>query len=174
MGLSGFFLISLLMLNVTLNMTSVFCAELFNSISHFMGYNPIVQFIGQPILIFGLVFHFVMGSVLEIQNPRARPIAYAYNNAAANSSWSSRSMIISGQVILTYFSMHWYDFWFHELAYKFVDIKTRDPTRYYGELVHKFQSPACTGLYCTAFVLLGFHLWHGFYSSMQSVGFYNK
>ena len=174
MGLSGFFLITFLTLHVSLNMTSVISEELFNKVSHFMGYNPLVQYIGQPILALGVFFHFFMGFVLEIQNRKARPIAYAYTNNAVNSSWSSRNMIISGIVILSYLSIHWYDFWFQELHYKFIAVSTPDPARYYGELVHKFKSPIRTALYCTAFILLGFHLWHGFYSSMQSIGFDNK
>lgn len=174
MGLSGFFLITFLTLHVSLNMTSVISEDLFNRISHFMGYDPLVQYIGQPILAFGVFFHFFMGFVLEIQNRRARPVAYTYNNAAASSTWSSRNMIISGIVILSYLLLHWYDFWFQELNYKFIAVHTPDPVRYYGELVNKFKSPVRTALYCTAYVLLGFHLWHGFYSSLQSVGFDNK
>jgi succinate dehydrogenase / fumarate reductase cytochrome b subunit len=174
MGLSGFFLITFLTLHVSLNMTSVIGEDLYNEVSHFMGYNFLVQYIGQPILAFGLFFHFFMAFVLEIQNYRARPIAYAYNKSSANSSWASRNMIISGAVILCYLSLHWYDFWFRELNYKFVAMHAPDPTRYYRELVEKFQNPYRTALYCTAYVLLGFHLWHGFSSSMQSVGFSNK
>ncbi|HMI07521.1 MAG TPA: succinate dehydrogenase cytochrome b subunit [Flavobacterium sp.] len=174
MALSGLFLISFLMLHVSLNMVSVFSEDLFNSVSHFMGYNPLIQYVLQPVLAFGVVFHFIMGFILELQNRNARPIAYARNNGAANSSWSSRNMIISGLVILAFFGLHFYDFWFPEIAYKYIAGNTPDATRYYGELVHKFESPVRTGLYCLAFVLLGFHLWHGFNSSMQSVGFNNK
>lgn len=174
MALSGLFLISFLLLHVSLNMVSVFSESVFNSVSHFMGYNPLVQFVMQPILAFGVIFHFVMGFVLEIQNRNSRPINYAKNNGAANSSWSSRNMIISGLVILAFFGLHFYDFWFPELGYKYFECKTPDETRYYGELVHKFHDPIRTGIYCVSFVLLGFHLWHGFASSFQSVGFNNK
>jgi succinate dehydrogenase / fumarate reductase cytochrome b subunit len=174
MALSGFFLITFLTLHVSLNMTSVIGKDLFNSVSHFMGYNPVVQYIGQPILAVGVFFHFVMGFILEIRNRKARPIAYASNNGGAAASWNSRNMIISGLVILAYLGLHWYDFWIHELNYKFVAGHTPDPARYYGELVEKFRNPVRTGLYCLAFVLLGFHLWHGFYSAMQSVGFRNR
>lgn len=174
MALSGFFLITFLTLHVSLNMTSVISADLYNEVSHFMGYNPLVQYVGQPILAFGVFFHFVLGFVLEIRNRRSRPIAYTYNNSAASASWSSRNMIISGLVVLTYLGLHWYDFWFRELTYKFIAVQPPEPGRYYMELVQKFQSPVRTALYCSAFVLLGFHLWHGFYSSMQSVGFRNR
>lgn len=174
MALSGIFLITFLTSHVTLNLASVISEDLYNRISHFFGYDPFIQYIGQPILVFGLVFHFVMGFVLEIQNYRARPIKYSYNRPSASSSWSSRNMIVSGLVILSFFCLHWYDFWFQELNYKFVQMETPNATRYYDELVHKFQNPVRVTLYCTAFVLLSVHLWHGFSSSMQSVGFSNK
>jgi succinate dehydrogenase / fumarate reductase cytochrome b subunit len=174
MALSGLFLISFLALHFSINLTSVFSADLFNECSNFMGYNPLIQYVMQPILAFGVVFHFVMGFVLEIKNNAARPIAYAKNNGAANSSWVSRNMIISGSVVLAFLGLHFYDFWFPEMDYKYIQAFPQDSTRYYGELVHKFESPVRTGLYCLAFVLLFLHLWHGFNSSMQSVGFNNK
>ncbi|UPT72156.1 MAG: succinate dehydrogenase cytochrome b subunit [Flavobacterium sp. JAD_PAG50586_2] len=174
MAISGLFLISFLALHFSINLTSVFSEEVFNECSDFMGYNPLIQYVMQPVLAFGVVFHFVMGFVLEIRNNAARPISYAKNNGSANSSWASRNMIISGSVVLAFLGLHFYDFWFPEMAYKYVEGLPQDPTRYYGELVHKFESPVRTGLYCVAFVLLFFHLWHGFNSSMQSVGFNNK
>jgi succinate dehydrogenase / fumarate reductase cytochrome b subunit len=174
MALSGLFLISFLALHFFINLTSVFSADTFNACSHFMGYNPVIQYLMQPILAAGVVFHFVMGFVLEIKNRVARPIGYAKNNGAANSSWASRNMIISGLVVLAFLGLHFYDFWFPEMVYKYVEANPLDPTRYYPELVHKFVSPARTGLYCLAFILLALHLWHGFNSSMQSVGFNNK
>ena len=39
-----------------------------------MGTNPLVQFVLQPILIFGVIFHFVMGFYLEILNAKSRKI----------------------------------------------------------------------------------------------------
>jgi succinate dehydrogenase / fumarate reductase cytochrome b subunit len=153
---------------------SVFSADVFNSMSHFMGYNPVIQFLMQPILIVGVIFHFVMGFVLEIKNRNARTVAYVKFNGAANSSWASRNMIISGLVVLAFLGLHMYDFWAHEVVYKYVDAKAIDTTRYYSELVAKFESPVRTGLYSLAFVLLALHLWHGFNSSFQSVGFNNK
>lgn len=174
MALSGLFLIMFLSLHFFINMTSVFSSETFNSMSHFMGYNPLVQFIMQPILIAGVVFHFVMGMVLEVKNRSARPIAYAKYNGAANATWASRNMIISGLVVLAFLGLHFYDFWLAEITYKYVNKEAIDEARYFPELVHKFESPVRTGLYCIAFLLLSIHLWHGFNSSFQSVGFNNK
>ena len=174
MALSGLFLITFLTLHFIINLTSVFSADAFNTASHFMGYNPIIQFVMQPVLVAGVIFHFIMGMVLEIQNRKARPIAYVNYNGAANASWASRNMIISGLVVLAFIGLHFYDFWVQEIVYKYVDVNSIEPTRYYAELNHKFESPIRTGLYSLAFVLLAIHLWHGFNSSFQSVGFNNK
>jgi succinate dehydrogenase / fumarate reductase cytochrome b subunit len=62
----------------------------------------LVQYVIQPILIVGVVFHFIMGFVLDYKNRKARPIAYVKNNGGANSSWFSRNMILSGSVILAF------------------------------------------------------------------------
>jgi succinate dehydrogenase / fumarate reductase cytochrome b subunit len=174
MALSGLFLITFLSLHFFVNLVSVFSAENYNAMSHFMGYNPVIQFVMQPVLIAGVIFHFVMGFVLELKNRSARPVSYVKYNGAANASWASRNMIISGLVVLAFLGLHMYDFWFAEMVYKYVDVNAIEETRYFPELVHKFESPVRTGLYCVAFILLALHLWHGFNSSFQSVGFNNK
>ena len=174
MALSGLFLIMFLSLHFFVNFVSVFSADSYNAMSHFMGYNPLIQFVMQPILIVGVVFHFVMGFVLELKNRSARPVAYVKFDGAANSSWASRNMILSGLVVLAFLGLHFYDFWVHEMVYKYVESNVIDETRYYHELVAKFESPVRTGLYSVAFVLLALHLWHGFTSSLQSVGFDSK
>jgi len=174
MALSGLFLISFLSLHFFINFISVIDQDTFNEFSHFMGNNGLIQFVMQPVLIIGVVFHFVMGFVLELKNRSARPISYAKYNGAANSSWASRNMIISGLVVLAFLGLHFYDFWIPEMVYKYIAVNPIDETRYFTELVHKFESPVRTGLYCLSFLLLSLHLWHGFNSSFQSVGFNNK
>jgi succinate dehydrogenase / fumarate reductase cytochrome b subunit len=174
MALSGLFLISFLSLHFFINLMSVFSAETFNEMSHFMGYNPVIQFLMQPILVAGVVFHFVMGFVLELKNRSARPQSYAKYNGSANASWASRNMIISGIVVLAFLGLHFYDFWVHEMTYKYIENAPIDAERYFPELVAKFQNPIRVGIYSVCFVLLSVHLWHGFASSFQSVGFNNR
>lgn len=174
MALSGLFLVVFLAQHFTINITSVFSEEAFNFLSHFMGTNPLVQFVLQPILIFGVVFHFVMGFILEIQNRKSRRVSYVSFKGSANADWTSRNMIISGLVILSFLVLHFYDFWIPEMNYKYVEILPEDPNRYYHELVHKFHSPVRVSLYSLSFIFLGLHLYHGFSSSFQSVGINNK
>ncbi|MEM7380274.1 MAG: succinate dehydrogenase cytochrome b subunit [Bacteroidota bacterium] len=174
MALSGFFLVFFLAQHFTINFTSVIAPDTFNSWSHFMGYNPLVQYILQPILIAGVIIHFVMGFVLELQNNRARGVKYVKYKGSANASWVSRNMIITGLVVLAFLALHFYDFWVHEMAYKYIESKPEDPTRYHAETVEKFAPMWRTVIYIVSFVLLALHLWHGFASAFQSMGVNNR
>ena len=174
MALSGIFLVLFLTQHFSINLLSVFSESLFNQVSHFMGNNPIVQFILQPILIFGVLFHFVMGFVLELQNSKSRSTRYSVYKGKNNASWMSRNMILSGIVILSFLGLHFYDFWVPEMDYKYIKILPLDPDRYFDELVHKFVSPVRVGIYVLSFIFLSLHLLHGFASSFQTVGVNNK
>ena len=158
----------------SINLLSVFSESLFNQVSHFMGNNPIVQFILQPILIFGVLFHFVMGFVLELQNSKSRSTSYSVYKGKTNASWMSRNMILSGIVILSFLGLHFYDFWVPEMNYKYVQVLPLDQNRYFDELVHKFVNPVRVGIYVLSFIFLSLHLLHGFSSSFQTVGINNK
>lgn len=170
MALSAMFLLVFLLIHLSVNLLSIFSEDAFNTASHFMGYNPLIQFVMQPVLIAGVIFHFVMGFVLEIKNKNARPVKYAVANNSGNSSWSSRNMIISGAVILAFLGLHMYDFWMHEMNYKYVEALSINETRYWEELHAKFADLWRVIFYAVSFVLLGLHLSHGFQSSFQSIG----
>ena len=171
MALSALFLILFLIIHLAVNLTSVISENTFNELSHFMGTNPLIQFAMQPVLLAGVIFHFVMGFVLEIQNKRARGSEkyYAYNGGA-NSSWMSRNMIITGVMILLFLGLHLYDFWGAEMNYKYIEFNAPNPTRYYHELIEKFHDPLRVGFYVLCFVFLCLHLLHGFQSAFQSMG----
>lgn len=174
MALSALFLMFFLLQHLTINSLSLFSEEMFNEVSHFMGMNPLVQFLLQPILIFAVVFHFVMGFILELKNNSAREVKYAVYKGGASSTWMSRNMIWTGLAILGFIGLHFYDFWFPEMDYKYISGNPEDPTRYYEELRHKFVDLWRVLLYAVSFVFLALHLNHGFQSSFQSVGFNNR
>ena len=174
MAISGLFLIIFMLQHFAINITSVFNGDLFNQLSHFMGTNPLVQFVLQPILIFGVIFHFVMGFVLDIINKRARGRRYKIYKGNSNASWVSRNMIISGSTVLAFLVLHFYDFWIPEMDYKYVKFLPENPDRYFEELVHKFEDITRVVLYVISFFFLALHLSHGFASSFQTMGFNNK
>ncbi|UAM97879.1 succinate dehydrogenase cytochrome b subunit [Polaribacter litorisediminis] len=176
MALSAFFLMFFLLQHLAINILSVLSPDTFNEVSHFMGTNPLVQFALQPVLIFAVVFHFVMGFILELKNKKANGTPYAKNNGAANSTWFSRNMIWSGITILAFILLHFIDFWFPEINTKFIQgdwsgtMEGVEGLRYHEELVHKFAHPARVIAYVVSFIFLGLHLAHGFTSAFQSVG----
>ncbi|KAA2219195.1 succinate dehydrogenase cytochrome b subunit [Maribacter flavus] len=176
MALSALFLMVFLLQHFAINILSVFSPDAFNEASHFMGTFWAVQFVLQPILIFGVIFHFVMGFILEIKNNKARQKSYVKNNGNANSTWMSRNMLLSGAVVLAFLVLHFIDFWIPEINVKYVQgdmsglLPSGEGFRYYEELVHKFENPLRVGAYVLAFVLLSLHLLHGFSSAFQSIG----
>ncbi len=180
MALSAFFLMFFLLQHFVINVTSIFPdhGKTFNTLSHFMGTNPLVQYVMQPVLIFGVLFHFIMGFVLELKNKKAQKISYAKNNGAANSTWMSRNMIWSGMAILAFVVLHFIDFWFPEINTKFIQGDWsglhNGEYRYFHELQQKFVSPIRVGAYVGAFAFLAMHLLHGFSSAFQSMGANNK
>ncbi|WP_452229052.1 succinate dehydrogenase cytochrome b subunit [Lacinutrix sp. MEBiC02404] len=179
MALSALFLMIFLLQHFVINLLSVFSPDAFNNVSHFMGTFWAIQYVMQPVLIFGVIFHFIMGFVLEIKNNKARQISYAKNNGAANSTWMSRNMIWSGAAILAFIGLHFYDFWLPEISTKYIQgdmsgLLANGEFRYFEELQHKFVDIWRVVLYCIAFVFLALHLLHGFNSAFQSVGANNK
>lgn len=134
----------------------------------------------QPVLIIAVVFHFVMGFILEARNRGARQVKYSKYAGGENSTWMSRNMLITGAVILVFLGLHFYDFWFPEIKTKFIDgdwtgvVAGEEGYRYFTELQHKFVDPIRVAIYCLAFILLALHLLHGFNSAFQSVGANNK
>ncbi len=175
MALSGFFLLFFLAQHLIINFLSVISADSFNKASHFMGTNVIVQFILQPVLLFGVLFHLGMGIYLDVKNKQARPIKYVINNPSENSSWVSRNMVVTGVMIMLFLGLHFYDFWIPEIKDKFIDGKWNEPMKYFPHLQHKFQDLTRVIIYCISFIFLSLHLMHGFQSAFQSAGFnHNK
>lgn len=179
MALSGLFLVSFLIVHLSINLMSLVSADLYNSASHFMGTNALIQGLFQPILMFGVVYHFVMGIVLEMQNRKARAVKYAKYNGAANANWISRNMIYTGLVVLLFLAVHFVDFWFPEMNIKYIQgnmdgLNAAGHYRYYEELREHMANPLKVTLYVAAFIFLALHLMHGFQSAFQSVGFNSR
>jgi len=178
MALSGFFLMFFLAQHFTINLLSVVDPEAFNTVSHFMGTNPVIQFALQPVLIFAVVFHLAMGIYLDVKNRAAiGPVKYAMNKPSANAPWVSRNMIITGITVMLFLGLHFYDFWIPEIVVKYVEGDMSGMHdghyRYFPELVAKFEDPIRVGIYVLSFVFLALHLLHGFQSAFQSVGYRN-
>lgn len=119
-------------------------------------------------LIAALVVHVFAAAVLSSRAAKARPVKYHYKKNKA-SSVSSRTMRWGGLTILLFLVWHLINFTIGK-----VNIQggaTDDP---YNLLVDTFDVPWMTAIYLLAMVALGFHLHHGTFSAIQTLGFTNS
>ncbi|MFN6943299.1 MAG: succinate dehydrogenase cytochrome b subunit [Cytophagaceae bacterium] len=167
MSLTGLFLISFLIVHLSGNFLLIRddAGVAFNRYAHFMKENPIIKIL-EIVLALGFIFHIVYAVILTINNKKARPERYQYNEPSANSSWFSRNMGLTGSIILIFLILHLRTF--------FIPHKTpfMEPLRetMYDEAVLAFSNIYYVGFYVIAMVLLAFHLVHGFSSAFQSMG----
>ena len=168
MALSGLFLIVFLLVHLGINLLLLSDnQDLFNEASHFMATNPLIQ-VMQYVLALGFLVHILSGIALTVQNSLARPDGYASNKPSANSSIESRTMIISGLLVLLFLILHMRNFFYH---LKFGHVPEGGDYMLVSDL---FDIWYYTLIYVASFVILGFHLNHGFQSSFQSLGANNK
>ena len=169
MALSGLFLIIFLITHLVINsLTLASSKDLFNEAAHFMATNPIIYAM-QYVLALGFIIHIGMGIKLTIQNKRARSQEYIYNKMSKNTDLSSRSMIVSGALVIVFLALHLRDY-FYQM--KFVGLP--EGTTDYDLVVNLFTNPYYTAVYVIAFIVLGIHLNHGFKSAFQSMGANHK
>ena len=104
MGLTGLFLISFLVVHVSINSCIYFNdgGETFNAAANFMAHNPVIRIV-EIGLFGGLILHCIQALILTLQNRKARPVAYAKTDGAANSKWYSRSMGVLGSLLLLFY-----------------------------------------------------------------------
>ena len=142
MALSGLFLIIFLVTHLVINLLTLFPSkDLFNDAAHFMATNPVIYAM-QYVLALGFIIHIGMGIKLTIQNKMARSKNYAYNQMSKNTDISSRSMIISGGLVLVFLVLHLRDY-FYQM--KFVGLP--EGTTDYDLVVNLFTNPYYTGVY---------------------------
>ncbi|MCF6213895.1 MAG: succinate dehydrogenase cytochrome b subunit [Flavobacteriaceae bacterium] len=169
MALTGFFLITFLIVHLGINLSLFWGPEAFNEASEFMATNGVIQ-VMQYVLAAGFIMHIILGVKLELQNRSSRGVKYAVNKPSENSSFSSRNMIVTGIIVLLFLILHLKDF--------FVELKFFDKGGFstdYDLVTALFKNPVYTAIYVIAFILLGIHLSHGFQSAFQSTGAnYNK
>lgn len=171
MGLTGLFLISFLVIHVSIN-ALIFLndsGETFNVAADFMAHNIVVRIL-EVGLFAGIILHIVQAIMLTAQNNAARPQKYAYNKASANSKWYSRSMGLLGTLILMFLVLHLYHFWWPTK----VAVYTHESHNTFQSIVMIFQELWVVIVYVLGVISLGYHLLHGFQSSFQTMGWNHK
>ena len=188
MGLTGFFLISFLIVHCGINAMIFFNdgGETFNHWGHFMGSNLIVRTMEIGLFLF-LLLHIVQGLMLWAQNNAARPVKYAVNRSDKNSKWYSRSMGLLGTLILMFLVMHLYHFWVPSRFGGMANIRALETTtlgaeyanqeahNLYKEMQLVFQDNLWIVIvYVLGVISLCWHLLHGFQSAFQTFGINHK
>ncbi|MCF8417008.1 MAG: succinate dehydrogenase cytochrome b subunit, partial [Crocinitomicaceae bacterium] len=115
MALTGLFLCLFLVGHLLGNLQLIFITgeegkRAFNEYAYFMTHNPLIKVMSY-LTYLSILFHAIDGFLLTIQNKKARPVPYAYNKPAANSSTSSRYMALLGSLILIFIVTHMANFW---------------------------------------------------------------
>jgi succinate dehydrogenase / fumarate reductase cytochrome b subunit len=164
MALAGLFLLTFLPLHLFINLMLLKSEPgPFNTAAHFMATFPLIK-IMEVILFGAILIHVSWGIFLQIQNWLARPVGYVSSNRS-ETSFFSRFMIWTGATILTFLILHWFNFYFIKLG-----IVKGNPEDFYSVAHSLFKIPAYDIIYLTCFALLGFHLFHAFYSAFQTLG----
>lgn len=153
--------------------------EAYNAYSDFLlGTGPLLYLI-EFLLLVGLVIHIVAGVNIYVRKRRARRRGYSEYKTAGKPSLqtiSSRTMIVTGIVLLVFLVIHLNTFKFGpgmEAGYV-VTVKGEEIRDLKRLVTETFQSPVYAFGYTAVMVLLGFHLRHGVWSAFQSLGAMNK
>ncbi|HKK40943.1 MAG TPA: succinate dehydrogenase cytochrome b subunit [Bacteroidales bacterium] len=164
MALAGLFLLTFLPLHLYINLMLLKSDPVpFNKAAHFMATFPLVK-VMEVVLLAAILIHFTWGIYLQIQNWIARPVRYS-SGSKAKTSFFSKFMIWTGATILTFLVIHFFNFYFIKLG--LVQGNAED---FYSVAHQLFKIPAYDYIYLACFVLLGFHLYHAFYSAFQTLG----
>jgi len=166
MGISGLLLCLFIAQHLVANMMLFGGEALFNSyVETLSAFKPLVRIIEFIITII-FVSHIINGIRLTLDNKRANSSSYNVNAGAEISSFSSRTMAITGSVIFIFVVTHLATIW-----YQFQLI--HDSGSYYhivlGDEVG-FGNPIYAAFYVVAMILMGVHLKHGFQSAFQTFG----
>lgn len=125
--------------------------------------------IARFVLLAAVVIHVLFAIKLRKENYAARPVKYAKDETRV-ASLSSRTMGLTGALILFYVIYHLAHFTWRVVAYDgpYVDYLGRDDI--YTMVVSSFQQPLISLIYILGMGLVGFHLNHGAWSLFQSLG----
>jgi succinate dehydrogenase / fumarate reductase cytochrome b subunit len=187
MGLTGFFLISFLIVHCAINAMIFFNdgGQTFNHWGHFMGSNLIIRTAEIGLFVF-LLIHIIQGLLLWKQNRSARPVKYIVTKPNENSKWYSRSMGLLGTLILIFLILHLYHFWTPSRFGGIANVRPLEETTLadynnqsvhdlYKEMVQVFEDNLLiVVVYVLGVISLCWHLLHGFQSAFQTFGWNHK
>lgn len=176
MSITGLFLVLFLTFHMCMNIVALFSAEAYNMICEFLGANW-YALVGTAVLAAGFIIHIIYALVLTIQNRKARGNdRYEVTSRPKSVEWASQNMLALGIVVLAGLVLHLSQFWY---KMQFTEIAGITGNQYgvadgYNWMQFYFSNLPVVICYLVWFAAIWFHLSHGFWSALQSMGLDNK
>ena len=172
MSVTGICLILFLTFHMVMNLTYVFDPDtvVYGTICKIlsMGWVNVIV----PVLAAFFVLHILYAFILTIGNLKARgEQRYAVSNKAKTDSWSARNMFVLGLIVLCGIALHLVNFWSKMQLTNWLGGEEADP---YTLMANTFGQWWILCIYLVWFVALWFHLTHGFWSALQTLGWNNQ
>ena len=159
MALTGLAMAGFLIVHLSGNLLLFSGEQAFNGYAEFVTSQALL-----PVARIGLIalflFHIGLAIQLTMENRAARGSRYHHKDAS-EASLASRTMIISGVLILIYVIIHLLDFTLADQS---------GEQGLYGLVIAKFSNGIYVTIYVIAMVILAAHLIHGIQSTFQSFG----
>ena len=175
MSVTGIALILFMTFHCCMNIVALFSGEAYNMVCKLLGANwyAVVATAGLGAL---AVCHIVYAFLLTAQNRRARGAErYAVTERPDKVEWASQNMLVLGIIVLLGLALHLFNFWYNMMFAELVGMHTAlEPTDGFGLIVETFKNKLYVVLYIIWIVALWFHLSHGFWSAMQTIGINGK
>ena len=179
MSVSGIALVLFLLFHMSMNLVAIFSGEAYNAICEFLGANwyALVATAGLAALV---VVHFVYAIILTLQNKKARGgQSYAYTAKPKNVEWASQNMFVLGVIVILGMGLHLYNFWANMQLVEVMHMMGAHVDATYAadgvyHIKQTFSCPVYTVLYLVWLAALWFHLTHGFWSALQTLGWNNQ
>lgn len=175
MSVTGIALILFLTFHMSMNIVALFSGEAYNMICEFLGANwyAVVATLALGAL---TVAHIVYAFILTAQNRSARGNErYAVTGSSPKVEWASKNMLVLGIIVLLGMLLHLFNFWYNMMFAEIVGMHTQfHPADGFAYIKETFANPVFVILYIVWIYAIWFHLSHGFWSAMQTLGINGK
>ena len=177
MSVTGLALILFLTFHACMHVVAMFSAEAYNAICAFLGANWYAV-VATAALAALVALHFIFAIILTLQNRKARGgsnYAVSTKVVAGKVEWASKNMLVLGIIICLGLLLHLFNFWYNMMFAELVGMETTlSPADGFGWIKETFANPLFVVLYVIWLVAIWFHLTHGFWSAMQTLGWSGK
>ena len=172
MSVTGIALVLFLAFHGSMNVVALISAEAYNAICGFLGANWYA--VAATAALGALtVIHIVYAFWLTLQNRKARGASrYEVTDKPKKVEWASQNMLVLGIIVVLGMGLHLYNFWAKMMLVELVPCAGAHHLATDGAywIAKTFQNPVYVTIYIVWLVALWFHLTHGFWSALQSLG----